>query len=85
MALIFYREIRWRPAYELGDNETGWVWYPSFPSYHAVASLHPVTLRGTKHENELRNFVKNINSIDVIKWQPCDWQAIIMKKRLRRS
>lgn len=23
MAVIFYREIRWRPAYELKDNETG--------------------------------------------------------------
>lgn len=41
MVVIFYREIRWRPAYELRENETGWVWvwYPSFPRYHATGSL----------------------------------------------
>lgn len=77
MAVIFYRKIRWRPAYELRDNETGWVWYPSFPRYQTTASLHPATLRGIRNENELRNFVKNINSIDVTKWWAGDWQVLI--------
>lgn len=41
MAVIFYREIRWRPAYELEDNETASSLIPSPASLFGFLSHQP--------------------------------------------